>query len=328
MIAESSGVSELIPVSLSPGPQTGSGPANPFHFAKTSNPVCSLLLAISTAAVYYPVRHYSFLNYDDEIYVTNNVHVKYGLDWDGVKWAFTTYAASNWHPLTWLSHALDCQLFGINSARHHDTNVLLHVLNVLLLFWILQRATGFTGRSLMVAALFALHPINVESVAWIAERKNLLSMLFFLLALGAYGWYARIRERTVSGCGAAVRPGTNGETSGDYFSLPSAALGLLAFAADVGRKKASISAMTTAGTIPPRSLSWLILEKLPLLALSAASAIVTVRAQRADYAMSNPLNTFPFAIRMGNAVLSYVQYLKKAFWPSGFSILYPHPGIL
>ena len=187
----------MIPVSLSPGPQTGSGPAKSlFTSLKHRTLICSLLLAISTAAVYYPVRHYSFLNYDDEIYVTNNVHVKYGLDWDGVKWAFTTYAASNWHPLTWLSHALDCQLFGINSARHHDTSVLLHVLNVLLLFWILQRATGFTGRSLMVAALFALHPMNVESVAWIAERKNVLSMFFFLLALGAYRWYASHLEGT------------------------------------------------------------------------------------------------------------------------------------
>src|SRR5208337_4550612 len=105
-------------------------------------------------------------------------------------WAFTTYAAANWHPLTWLSHATDVELFQLDAGRHHDVNLLLHVLNVVLLFWVLQQATGYVGRSAMVAALFALHPINVESVVWIAERKNLLSMLFFLLALGTYRWYA------------------------------------------------------------------------------------------------------------------------------------------
>ncbi len=108
-----------------------------------------------------------------------------------MEWAFTTYYASNWHPLTWLSHALDCQMFGLDPAGPHEVNLLLHVVNVLLLFWVLDRATGMAGRSAMVAGLFALHPINVETVAWVAERKNLLSMLFLLLALAAYRWYAR-----------------------------------------------------------------------------------------------------------------------------------------
>ena len=286
-----------------------------------------LLLIIATGALYYPVSHYSFLNYDDEVYVTNNIHVKYGLDWDTVKWAFTTYDGANWHPLTWLSHALDCQLFYTNPTRHHEINLLLHVLNVLLLFWILQRATGYTGRSFMVAALFALHPVNVESVAWIAERKNLLSMLFFLLALGAYGWYAHkpradryVIVALLFALGLMAKPQVITFPCllllWDYWPLQRMS----------SERKVPISATTVPGIMPARDLSWLILEKLPLLALSAASAIVTVRAQRADYAMSNPLNTFPFAIRLGNAVLSYAQYLKKAFWPSRFSILYPHPG--
>src|SRR5271166_7196148 len=153
--------------------------------------VLALLLALATLAVYYPVSHLPFINYDDDLYVTENVHVQSGLEWDTVQWAFTTYAASNWHPLTWLSHALDVQFFHLDPVGPHVVNLLLHMFNVVLLFWVLWRATGCPGRSAMVAALFSLHAINVESVAWIAERKNLLSMMFFLLALGAYSWYAR-----------------------------------------------------------------------------------------------------------------------------------------
>ena len=150
-----------------------------------------LVLLIATVALYLPVHSYPFVNYDDDIYITYNDHVKAGLSWDTVKWAFTSYDASNWHPLTWLSHAFDYQMFQLNAGGHHETNLLLQVLNVLLLFYVLWRATGFAGRSFFVAGLFALHPVNVESVVWIAERKNLLSMLFFLLALGAYRWYVR-----------------------------------------------------------------------------------------------------------------------------------------
>jgi hypothetical protein len=150
----------------------------------------SFLLVAATLALYSPVNHHPFLNYDDDEYVTDNAHVKAGLSGDTVAWAFTSYDAANWHPLTWLSHALDYQLFQLDPGGHHDANLLLHGLNVALLFWVLWQATGYAGRSLMVAALFALHPINVESVVWVAERKNLLSLLFFLLALGAYRWYA------------------------------------------------------------------------------------------------------------------------------------------
>ena len=148
-------------------------------------------LVIATLALYYPVGGHPFLNYDDDVYVLYNPQVHAGLSWESIKWSFTSFYACNWHPLTWLSHAIDWQVFGQNAGGHHVTSLLLHAVNVLLLFWVLWRATGYMGRSAMVGALFALHPINVESVAWIAERKNLLSMMFFLLALGAYTWYAR-----------------------------------------------------------------------------------------------------------------------------------------
>src|ERR1700733_11409478 len=151
---------------------------------------CLVLTAIVLAA-YNPVAHNSFVNYDDEGYILQNQHVRAGLTWDTVQWAFTTYDQANWHPLTWLSHALDCQLFGLNPVGHHYSSVILHAANAVLLFLLLQSATGFRWRSLMVAALFALHPVNVESVAWAAERKNVLSMLFFLLTMHAYGWYVR-----------------------------------------------------------------------------------------------------------------------------------------
>src|SRR5208283_2603155 len=153
--------------------------------------ICCLLLALATIALYNPVTRAPFLNFDDVVYVTENPQVHAGLTWNTVVWAFQTSEAANWHPITWLSHALDCQIFGLNPEGPHSVNVLLHAANAVLLFLILESATGLAWRSLTVAALFALHPINVESVAWIAERKNVLSMLFFLLALAAYGWYAR-----------------------------------------------------------------------------------------------------------------------------------------
>lgn len=151
-----------------------------------------LALIVVVFVAYNTASQNGFIKYlDDDLYITGNSHVRAGLTWATVKWAFTTYAISNWHPLTWLSHALDCQLFGLKPDGHHYINVLMHALNGVLLYLLLQGSTGFRWRSLAVAALFALHPINVESVAWVAERKNVLSMLFFLLALNGYVWYAR-----------------------------------------------------------------------------------------------------------------------------------------
>src|SRR5271155_4765391 len=153
--------------------------------------ILCLLLVLITIALYNPVTRAPFLNFDDVVYVTENPQVHAGLTWNTVVWAFHTSESANWHPIPWLSHALDCQIFGLNPAGPHFVNVLLHAANAVLLFLLLESATGLAWRSLMVAALFALHPMNVESVAWAAERKNVLSMTFFLLALYAYGWYAR-----------------------------------------------------------------------------------------------------------------------------------------
>ena len=150
-----------------------------------------LVLVVVTLLLYSPVRHQPFANIDDSGYAYDNVHLRTGWNAEFVHWAFTTYFCENWHPITWFSHSLDYTLFGLYPAGHHETNLILHVLDAVLLFWVLKRATGYTWRSYMVAAMFALHPINVESVAWVAERKTMLSTLFFLLTLAAYQWYAR-----------------------------------------------------------------------------------------------------------------------------------------
>ncbi|MGO9515860.1 MAG: tetratricopeptide repeat protein [Candidatus Korobacteraceae bacterium] len=292
-----------------------------------------LLLVVATIALYYSVGSDPFLNYDDDLYIVHNPHVHDGLHWATVAWAFTSFDASNWHPLTWLSHALDYQLFQMNPAGHHDVNLFLHVLNVLLLFLVLQRATGYAGRSALMAALFALHPINVESVAWVAERKNLLSMMFFLLALGAYRWYAQwvpqsSRHRREAGqigrysvvavlfaCGLMAKP--------QVITLP---LVLLLWDYWPLRRMFATDPPTEAETaMQARSFSWLVLEKLPLLALSAASAVVTLIAQHESGAMSGP-NWQPFPIRVENAIVAYTRYLGKALWPARLSLLYPHPG--
>src|ERR1022692_3916800 len=283
--------------------------------------VLGLLLAAATLALYYPVHHHPFVNYDDSIYVTENPHVQSGLDWDTVKWAFTTYDAGNWHPLTWLSHTLDCQLFELNPAGHHDINLLLHVLNVLLLFWVLQQATGFAGRSFMVAALFALHPINVQTVAWVAERKNLLSMLFFLLALGAYRWYVR-GPRVGRYAVVALLFALWLMAKPQAITLPCVLL--LWDYWPLRRMFASApepSSGEAPATIPPKSFYLLVEEKFPLFAIAGINAFITMQAQGRGGAR----NYFPRLIRLGNAIVSYAQYVKKMLWPSRLALFYPHP---
>ena len=156
--------------------------------------VC-VLLALVTLLVYLPVRHYAFVNFDDPDYVTENPMVQAGLTWSGFQWAFTTWHASNWHPLTWLSHMVDCQLFGLNAGGHHLVNVLFHATNAVLLFLLLLRLTSALWQSAFIAALFAWHPLHVESVAWVAERKDVLSAFFGLLTLMAYVRYAQSRSK-------------------------------------------------------------------------------------------------------------------------------------
>ena len=183
-----------------------------------------LLLIIATSAVYSSVTRDPFVDFDDQYYVVNNAVIHGGLSWKVFVWSFNAGYAQNWHPLTWLSHALDCQLYGLHSSGHHLTNLVLHVLNVVILFLLLLRVTDSIGRSFLVAALFALHPLNVETVAWVAERKSDLSTLFFLLALGAYGWYARTPEsQAVPRRGPSVRLGAGVEADGNHSSLRTSA---------------------------------------------------------------------------------------------------------
>src|SRR5271166_6257611 len=285
----------------------------------------ALLLIVATVVLYHPVKSYPFITYDDPQYVIRNYQIQSGLDWDMAQWALTTFYASNWHPLTWMSHALDFQLFRLNPSRHHDTNVLFHALNAALLFWVLWRATGSAGRSFMVAALFALHPVNVESVAWISERKNVLSMLFFLLALGAYRWYAvkprADRYLTVAALyalGLMAKPQVITFPCvlllWDYWPLQRM------FSPAVGADKSAPGRVVRA-----RSFLWLLMEKLPLFALSAADAVLTVKAQGSTGAINNIINAYPFPIRLENAIVSYVRYMGKAVWPSNLAIYYPHP---
>jgi hypothetical protein len=298
-------------------PMTGPIGATFFRSPATRQLVLGLLVAVATVALYYPVNHHQFVSYDDDLYVTNNWHTKYGLSWNGVKWAAAAFYADNWHPLTWLSHALDCQLFFLNSGHHHASNLLLHTMNAVLLYWVLLRATGYLGRGFMLAALFALHPINVESVAWVSERKNLLSMLFFLLALGAYRWYAR-EPRAARYATVALLFALGLMSKPQIITLPFV---LLLWDYWPLRRMFAHSAGTPPRTqvIPAKSFSWLVLEKLPLLVLAAASAVITLHAQR------EATTPYPFSVRLANALVAYAWYVAKAFWPSHLALLYPHP---
>ncbi len=290
------------------------------NFSRSWALVFGCLLAVATLTLYWPVTHYPFANADDDSYISDNIHVKYGFEPDTVKWAFTTFRDANWHPLTWVSHALDCHLYSLDAGKHHRTNVLLHAANVVLLFWVLMQATGYVGRSAMVAALFALHPINVESVAWISERKNVLSMLFFLLALGAYRWYVSKplvgRYLTVA---LLYAMGLMGKPQVVTFPFV-----LLLWDYWPLRRMFAAGQRSAITEFPSRSFSWLLVEKLPLFGLSAASAVVTIKAQGTGGAMSGPLNTYPFLLRLENAVVSYVRYIGKAIWPTRLAFMYPH----
>jgi Tfp pilus assembly protein PilF len=313
-------------------------PGSPVHAPEKHTLVfklsLSLLLVGAVLACYSPVTHNGFLNYDDDAYITSNPHVRAGLKWTTVKWAFTTYDAANYHPLTWLSHALDCQLFGLNSAAHHEVSVILHAACAVLLFLLLMRTTGFAGRSFFVAALFALHPINVESVAWAAERKNVLSMLFFLLALHAHVWYARRPQvgryfLIVLLFVMALLSKPQVITFPfllllfDYWPLCRIGTAHGEFLSD----ETSMAEDGCAGHVPKKSLSWLFIEKIPFVVLSAVSGVITMKAQRAGGAVQTLAQYGPL-LRIETAVVAYVGYLGKLFWPLNLVALYPHPTSL
>ena len=290
--------------------------------------VCLFLIA-ATIAAYWQVRNHDFVNYDDNRYVTENRRVQAGLSAEGLVWAFTGFHASNWHPLTWLSHMVDCELYGIKPKGHHLTNLLFHIANSLLLFLLLRRVTGALWRSAFAAALFALHPLHVESVAWVAERKDILSALFWILTTWAYVRYVE-------------SPGL-----GRYSSvLLLFALGLMAKpmlvtlpfvlllmdywpfrrfqfqeSGDDRKSKRNESSNNRYQRFPVHHL---VREKVPLLVVSAASSVVTYLAQQSGGAVAS-LVSFPLEVRVANALVSYVNYIGKMILPYNLALLYPHP---
>jgi tetratricopeptide (TPR) repeat protein len=303
-----------------------SGPAVRVVIAPTYRPwwrndwtLCLGLVAL-TLALYGQVIGHPFIDYDDNAYVTENSHVQSGLTWQTLVWSFNSTEDANWHPLTWLSHALDCQIFGLNAGGHHLTNLLLHAINVALLFFLLRRSTGEPVLSFVAAAIFAIHPFNVESVAWVAERKNVLSTMFFLLTLAAYGWYAQapnwkryLLVASLFACSLASKP--------MMVTLP--AVLLLLDYWPLQRIK-NWGPASVSFPVPQAPASRLILEKLPLLLLSAGSAAVTLTVQSAGGAVQS-VQAFPLGVRLETALSGYALYLLKTFWPASFGIYYPDP---
>ncbi len=295
-------------------------PTGLFGAPEKSTPVVCLLLTVITLALYNPVNRYPFVNYDDDRYVTANPHVREGLTWNTFTWALTSTEQANWHPLTWTSHALDWSLFRSNPTGHHFTSILLHTLNAILLFILLLRTTRRVAASFFVAGVFAVHPINVESVAWIAERKNVLCTTFFLLVLLAYAWYARTPDwkrylcvAGMFGAGLAAKP--------MVITLPFVLL--LWDYWPLERTGEPRSAATN--RLPSQSWPRLFLEKVPLLVFSAVGAVITVRAQQIGGAMRSSTQ-FPLIVRLENATCSYAMYLWNILCPTHLAPMYPHPG--
>jgi Flp pilus assembly protein TadD len=281
--------------------------------------LCLVLVAITVAVFGQTLRH-EFVDFDDYEYVLGNPMVRQGLTFKGTVWAFTGFHTYNWHPLTWLSHMLDCQLYGLNPAGHHLTNILLHTATVVALFLVLRQMTGAFWRSAFVAAVFAIHPLRVESVAWVAERKDVLSGLFFMLTIGAYVRYARL-PWSLARYGLVVLLFAFGLMCKPMLvTLPVVLLlldywPLTRWRTDVGGKPA----LCLADRIVPRRV---VFEKLPLLALSAAGCVVTLLAQNKAI-QSTGLYSMP--LRFANALVVCMVYLGQMVWPAGLAVLYPFP---
>lgn len=307
-----------MPVRLQEPPRAREEPAHLPAEPEKRALILSLLLIAAVLLLYNQATHFSFLNFDDDTYVTKNTHICAGLTWNTFRWAMTS-TDGNWHPLTWLSHALDCQLFGLNPTGHHFTNIVLHAVNGALLFLLLHRGTRRMGVSFLVAALFAIHPLNVESVAWISERKNVLSTTFFFLTLGAYGWYSlrpgwkRYLVVVLSfACGLASKS--------MLVTLPFVLLLLDYWPLGRVRGLSAPSALN-----PPRApLRTLILEKLPLLVLAIAASVLTIVSQRQGGAIAS-VQVLSLKARLENAIYSYAEYVWKMLWPVRLAPVYPYP---
>jgi tetratricopeptide (TPR) repeat protein len=287
------------------------------------------LLVLGTIALYWPATRCGFISFDDDLYVTANAHVQNGLTWENLKWAFFNPVASNWHPLTMLSHMLDCQFYGLNPWGHHLTNVLLHALNGALVFVLLQQLTEAMWRSLLVAALFAVHPLRVESVVWVAERKDVLSGFFGLLTLIFYARYARKRATIESG-----KPEAQGNPAPDAHSAAKDYVLALFFLALGLMSKAMLVTWPFVmllldywplARFRPGRIRLLLVEKIPFFGLAVAVSIVTFLVQKSAGAEAAG-EYLSFDMRASNAVISYCRYLGKLFWPTDLAVFYPHPG--
>ncbi len=341
-------------------------------------PLIYLFLAVAALIAFRQVNQCDFINYDDPLYVTDNIHVMSGITLGSIRWAFTTGHSANWHPLTWMSHMLDVQLFGLNPRWHHLTNLLFHIANTLLLFFVFHRMTKAPWKSAFVAALFALHPLHVESVAWVSERKDVLSTFFWMLTMGAYIYY--VEQRTEDGekwTGILRFPSSVFRYSAVLIFF---ALGLMAkpmlvtlpfvlllldywplqrfepkkSAQEIrtevskqgagsgeraplseNKRKGKAGRMCTGQGIaqssvlspPPSALRPLLREKIPLLALAALSCIVTYAVQQKGGAVAS-IEAFSPGVRIANAFVSYIVYIRKMVWPDNLAVFYPHPGSL
>jgi tetratricopeptide (TPR) repeat protein len=285
----------------------------------------SFCLVAAVIVTYIPVIHSDFVGYDDELYVTENKQVQEGFTSESLKWAFTTFHSANWHPLTWLSHMLDCELYGLNPAGHHWTQVELHIVNTVLLFLILFKMTGALFKSAFVAALFALHPLHVESVAWVSERKDVLSTFFGLMTIFAYHRYVKapgfknyLLIIIFLSLGLMAKP--------MLVTFPFVLLLLdfwplkrFQFKNDREIQPDEVKYFGFHGFLR------LILEKIPLFIPVVISSVLTFLAQQSQGAVK-ALGALPLKNRVANAFVSYVSYTVKAVWPSNLAVFYPHPG--
>ena len=308
-----------------------------------------LLITAATIAAYLPVAGHDFVSFDDEHYLLEHDHVRNGLTSDSVHWAFTTGYMSNWHPITWLSFMLDAQFFGLDPGRFHVVNVIFHAANALLLFALLARTTGATWPSLLVAVLFALHPLHVESVAWVSQRKDVLSTCFGLLCIIAYVSYTQrggaaryILVIILAALGLMSKPmlvtwpfvlllfdfwplnRIRTSQSGLLFSPPFHEGNGGGSPPHETPAPSSTHTSHTKQTTALISLHRAVIEKIPLFLLAATSSFITYHVQHAGGSMANT-HAVAAAPRIANAVVSYVRYLGKTIWPTDLCILYPHP---
>jgi protein O-mannosyl-transferase len=284
-----------------------------------------VLLAVAILLPYLQVRHFDFITLDDDMYVFRNPFVMAGLTWGGLKWAFIAQYASNWHPLTWLSHMLDAQLYGPWAGGHHLTNIVFHVANTILLFLFLNRVTRAFWRSALVAGLFALHPLHVESVAWVAERKDVLSAFFWMVTLWAYVEYAitpsvwrYLAVVLVFALGLMAKP--------MLVTLPFVLLLLDYWPLGRVRGLAPEAGLSSVSTLQPELTKqgywYLIREKIPLFVLAVLSSLITMSAQQGSGSVM-PLDIRPLSPRIANALVTYIQYVVKMFWPPPMAMFYP-----